>query len=67
MYPIVSGSNLEYISNTQSRSLSQLEVGFFWPMVEEVLKIEEGSVGWLDWICLTTTHVLEDILAVLHR
>ena len=23
--------------------------------------------GWLDWICLTTTHVLQDILAVLHR
>ena len=25
------------------------------------------KVGWLDWICLTTTHVLQDILAVLHR
>ena len=23
--------------------------------------------GWLDWICLTTTHVLQDILAVLHK
>ena len=22
--------------------------------------------GWWDWICLTTTHVLQDILAVLH-
>ena len=22
---------------------------------------------WLDWICLTTTHVLQDILAVLHK
>ena len=21
----------------------------------------------LDWICLTTTHVLQDILAVLHK
>ena len=27
-----------------------------------------GWVGdWLDWVCLTTTHVLQDILAVLHR
>ena len=25
------------------------------------------EVGWLDWICLTTTHVLQDILAVLHK
>ena len=24
-------------------------------------------INWLDWICLTTTHVLQDILAVLHR
>ena len=24
-------------------------------------------VSWLDWVCLTTTHVLQDILAVLHR
>ena len=24
-------------------------------------------VCWLDWVCLTTTHVLQDILAVLHR
>ena len=23
--------------------------------------------SWLDWICLTTTHVLQDILAVLHK
>ena len=23
--------------------------------------------SWLDWVCLTTTHVLQDILAVLHR
>ena len=23
--------------------------------------------GWLDWICLTTTHVLQDTLAVLHK
>ena len=22
---------------------------------------------WLDWICLTTTHVLQDILAVVHK
>ena len=24
-------------------------------------------IGWLDWICLTTTYVLQDILAVLHK
>ena len=27
----------------------------------------ELAAGWLDWICLTTTHVLQDILAVLHK
>ena len=28
---------------------------------------KEGSKFGLDWICLTTTHVLQDILAVLHK
>ena len=26
-----------------------------------------GADDWLDWICLTMTHVLQDILAVLHK
>ena len=37
---------------------------------EHVLKESDMScsdLGWLDWVCLTTTHVLQDILAVLHR
>ena len=25
------------------------------------------NAGWLDWICLMTTHVLQGILAVLHK
>ena len=25
------------------------------------------SPGWMDWVCLTTTHVLQDIFAVLHE
>ena len=33
-----------------------------------VWKVGVGvEVGWLDWICLTTTHVLKDILAVCGR
>ena len=34
----------------------------FWDLVHLILVI-----CWLDWICLTTTHVLQDILAVLHK
>ena len=26
-----------------------------------------NDIGWLDWICLTATHVLQDIYAVLHK
>ena len=46
-----------------------------WPTAESLtyqkiqfaLNSTADRVGWLDWICLTTTHVLQDILAVLHR
>ena len=31
------------------------------------LLVSVWTVGWLDWICLTMTHVLQDLLAVLHR
>ena len=38
-------------------------------LTSEFLAIElYGSVlDWLDWICLTTTHVIQDILGVLHK
>ena len=29
--------------------------------------IVKSHYGWMDWVCLTTTHVLQDILAVLHK
>ena len=33
----------------------------------DVPVIEKPLLIGLDWICLTTTHVLQDILAVLHK
>ena len=39
------------------------------PVKKELAKIAQSllSLIELDWICLTTTHVLQDILAVLHK
>ena len=39
-----------------------------WPFISAVvyLKLKMLEFSWLDWICLTT-HILQDILAVLHR
>ena len=39
-----------------------------WPVVspnKRPVTLKMFPIGWLDWICLTTTHVLQDILAVL--
>ena len=38
------------------------------PALEDIfMKLKGGQdrLRWLDWICLTTTHVLQDILAAL--
>ena len=38
-----------------------------WPPTCYNIGSNHVSNGWLDWICLTTTHVLQGILAVLQK
>ena len=33
----------------------------------QAMSVKLNSDCWLDWICLTMRHVLQDILAVLHK
>ena len=74
------GASLQFVEAVEGEVIVDILVGqdFYWRlMTPEIVSIAPGLVaqrtmfgwvmsGWLDWICLTT-HVLQDILAVLQR